>query len=320
MSGTRGAPLHVMAGILRDTQGKVLLAQRPAGKHLAGFWEFPGGKLEPGEQLLLALMRELREELGVLVEPQDAVPLIRIPWHYGERGLLLDAWQFTRWQGTPAALEGQALQWQWPWDVDLDTLAPADRPILQALRLPVSYAITPADVPPEQVEAWHTRVVLAIEQGSRLIQLRFPRWSVEQVRGLAARLQPLARRHRAQLLLNGDIEGARQLGDGIGVHLKSVQLDELSVRPLPRSQPIGASCHDAAQLSLSVHLADFATLSPVAPTASHPDAPALGWAGFHALAAAAALPVYALGGLAPAAADEARRHGAQGVAGIRAFW
>lgn len=320
MGDARGAPLHVMAGVLCDAQGRVLLAQRPAGRHLAGFWEFPGGKLEPGEPPSLALVRELREELGVLIEPQDGVLLIRIPWRYGERGLLLDAWQFTRWQGTPEPLEGQALQWQWPWDVDLDALAPADRPILQALRLPAAYAITPADVPPEHVEAWHARVVQAIEQGFRLIQLRLPRWSVEQVRELAGRLQPLARRHRAQLLLNGDIEGARRLGAGIGVHLKSAQLDELSERPLPRSQLIGVSCHDATQLSVSVHLADFATLSPVAPTASHPDVPALGWAGFHALAEAAALPVYALGGLAPAAAAEARQHGAQGVAGIGAFW
>ncbi|MFK2892710.1 Nudix family hydrolase [Dyella flagellata] len=309
-----------MAGVLRDAQGRVLLAQRPAGKHLAGFWEFPGGKLEPGEPPQPALVRELNEELGVLVEPQDGVPLIRIPWHYGDRGLLLDAWQFTRWRGTPMPLEGQALNWQMPWEVDLTTLAPADRPILQALRLPSVYAITPADVSPCDADAWHAHIADAIERGARLIQLRFPLWPAEQVRDLAERLQPLALQHRARLLLNGDIEGARRLGPGVGVHLKAAQLDALTDRPLPWSQLIGASCHDAAQLSLSVHLADFATLSPVAPTASHPDAPALGWPRFQGLAEPAALPVYALGGMAPTLAEQARRHGAQGVAGIGSFW
>jgi len=315
-----GAMLHVMAGVLRDMQGRVLLAQRPPGKHLEGRWEFPGGKLESGESPQLALVRELREELDVQIQPQDGTPLIRIPWRYGERGLLLDAWVFTRWQGTPQSLEGQALQWQMPCDIDLATLAPADRPILQALRLPPLYAITPADVTPDQADAWHAKVTAAIEHGTRLIQLRLPLWSSEQVRALAARLQASVVQHGAHLLLNGDIEGARRLGQGIGVHLKAAQLDELMERPLPWSQLIGASGHDASQLTKAARLADFATLSPVAPTASHPHAAALGWPHFHALAESAALPVYALGGMTPAHVDEARSHGGQGVAGIGAFW
>lgn len=309
-----------MAGVLRDAQGAVLLAQRPEGKHLAGFWEFPGGKLEPDETPQRALVRELHEELGIHVEPGEGTPLIRIPWRYGERGLLLDAWQFERWQGTPASIEGQALQWVAPSDVDPATLAPADRPILQALRLPSVYAITPAEVPPDQVETWQVRVMAAIEQGVRLIQLRFPLWSTEHVRDLAARLQSHALRHRACLMLNGDIEGALRLGAGIGVQLKAAQVQSLAERPLPWAQAVGASCHDDAQLSKSVNLADFAVLSPVAATASHPDAAPLGWPRFQAMTEAAALPVYALGGMTPAHMNEARRCGAQGVAGIRAFW
>ena len=320
MNNIAGAMLHVMAGVLRDAQGRVLLAQRPPGKHLAGMWEFPGGKLEPGESPELALVRELREELAIEIRPQDGTPLIRIPWRYGERGLLLDAWLFTRWQGVPQSLEGQALQWRMPGEVELATLAPADRPILQALRLPSVYAITPADVMPDQADAWHAKVTAALEHGARLVQLRLPEWSREQVRALAARLQASAAQHGAHLLLNGDIEGARRLGPSVGVHLQSAQLDELAERPLPWSQLIGASGHDAAQLAKAVQLADFATLSPVAPTSSHPQAAALGWSQFHALAESAALPVYALGGMSHAQAGVARSHGAQGVAGIGAFW
>ena len=124
--------MHVMAGVLLDDTGRVLLAQRPAGKHLAGFWEFPGGKLEAGETPLAALARELREELGI--DLQHAEPLIRVPWRYDERELLLDAWRVSSWRGEPCSLEAQPLQWLLPASVDPMLLAPADRVILAGLR------------------------------------------------------------------------------------------------------------------------------------------------------------------------------------------
>jgi len=127
------AVMHVMAGVLCDAHGRVLLAQRPAGKHLAGLWEFPGGKREPGESPRATLLRELREELGI--ELQRAQPLLQVPWQYGERRLLLDAWLVDQWQGTPQSLEGQALQWLAPAGVDAAMLTPADRPILRTLQL-----------------------------------------------------------------------------------------------------------------------------------------------------------------------------------------
>jgi ADP-ribose pyrophosphatase len=110
----------------------VLLALRPAGKHLAGMWEFPGGKLEPGEKPLEALARELREELGIELDPGHAVPLIQVPWQYGELSLLLDAWVIRRWRGEPQSLEGQPLQWLAPDRIDPRIITPADGPILQA--------------------------------------------------------------------------------------------------------------------------------------------------------------------------------------------
>ena len=308
-----------MAGILRDANGRVLLAQRPPGKHLAGMWEFPGGKVEPGESPWHALVRELREELGVDVEAGK--PLIRIPWRYEKGELSLDAWLVERWEGEPASLEGQALQWALPHDVDLSILAPADRPILQALRLPPRYAITPADVPQADWDIWRERVAIDVAQGTRLIQLRLPLWSRQAVRELAAALRPLARSHGAWIMLNEDIDGAGQLGGGVGVHLKSTQLHACTERPLPLHQLIGASCHDASELALASALSlDFATLSPVMATASHPGAQGIGWEHFEVLAMSASLPVFALGGVSPADLDRACRCGAQGVAGIRGFW
>ena len=309
--------MHVVAAALIDADGRLLLAQRPPGKHLAGAWEFPGGKLEAGETPLAALARELDEELGVAVE--QATPLIRIPWRYNHHELLLDAWRVTRWRGEPRSLEGQALRWQLPGDVDPAQLAPADRPVLQALRLPARYPITPADVPLAQRDLWRERLAAAIARGERMLQLRLPLWPRAAVRELAADLLPLAGRHGAQLLLNEDIDGALALG--IGVHLKAAQLATLAERPLSRRQLIGASCHDAEELARAAASgADFATLSPVATTASHPDSAPLGWSAFHVLAEASALPVYALGGMEPVMSQEARAAGAQGVAGIGGFW
>ncbi len=123
--------MHVMAGVLRDDDGRVLLAQRPAGKHLAGMWEFPGGKIEPGETPAAALTRELEEEIGVLV--RRATPLIQARHEATGHALLLDAWVVEQWQGEPRSLEGQALQWLLPTQIDPAILTPADGPILQAL-------------------------------------------------------------------------------------------------------------------------------------------------------------------------------------------
>jgi 8-oxo-dGTP diphosphatase len=134
-------------------------------------------------------------------------------------------------------------------------------------------------------------------------------------------LQPRAVESAALLLLNGDIDGALDLGSGIGVHLTSKQLMQLDDRPLPWNQIVGSSCHNASQLRHAAHIsADFAMLSPVEATASHPGAPTLGWPQFQNLAEGAALPVYALGGMTPAMIHKARENSAQGVAGIGAFW
>ncbi|UGB38972.1 (deoxy)nucleoside triphosphate pyrophosphohydrolase [Frateuria soli] len=126
--------MHVVAGVLIDPAGRVLLAQRPPGKHLAGMWEFPGGKLDLGESPLHGLLRELREELDIAVDLASAAPLVQVPWNYGERALLLDAWRLIAWQGTPRSVEGQALRWILPRNVDPETLAPADRVILRSVQ------------------------------------------------------------------------------------------------------------------------------------------------------------------------------------------
>ena len=130
----RPAEIHVVAGAIADADGRVLIAQRPRGRHMAGRWEFPGGKLAVGEEPLQGLKRELAEELGVSV--RAARPLIRLRHDYPDRRVLLDVWQVTDYEGEPQALDAQALAWVKPDDLPRHDLLEADRAIVTALRLP----------------------------------------------------------------------------------------------------------------------------------------------------------------------------------------
>jgi mutator protein MutT len=126
--------IHVVAGAIADADGRVLIAQRPRGRHMAGRWEFPGGKLTAGEDPYVGLQRELSEELGVTV--RAARPLIRLRHQYPDRRVLLDVWQVTAFDGEPQALESQALAWAKPDELPQHDLIEADRAIVTALRLP----------------------------------------------------------------------------------------------------------------------------------------------------------------------------------------
>jgi mutator protein MutT len=126
--------VHVVAAAVTDAGGRVLIAQRPPGKHLAGGWEFPGGKVEPGEMREAGLARELQEELGITISTPR--PLIRVRHTYPTRDVLLDMWVVMRYQGEPRGLDGQALRWCALDDLHAADLLPADKPIVGALRLP----------------------------------------------------------------------------------------------------------------------------------------------------------------------------------------
>lgn len=117
-----------------DERGRVLIAQRLPGKHLAGFWEFPGGKLESGEPRAAGLARELREELGI--EIRDPRPLKRVRHTYPHGEVLIDMWVVSRFVGKPTGMDGQALKWCGRDELNSVALLPADRPIVRALRLP----------------------------------------------------------------------------------------------------------------------------------------------------------------------------------------
>ena len=307
--------VEVVAAAITDPRGRVLLARRAVGRDLAGLWEFPGGKVEPGETPEQALVRELREELGIEVRP--GAPLIAVPQAYPTKRLRLDVRLVSAWNGVPKGHEGQALAW-----VPLHRLAsyampPADIPVVAALTQPDRYLVTPA---PTSEGEWLAGIQRAVAAGIRRLHLRLPHdFPAEHRENLLRQAVTLAHAAGAEPFIGGDVELAR--ATGAGVHLRAAQLAGLHERPLPRTLPVAASCHDEAELHHAQRLGcDFAVLGPVQPTPTHPEAPGLGWTRFAALRETVSLPIYAIGGLAPADIPTARRHGAQGIAAIRSLW
>lgn len=305
-----------MAGVLQDDLGRVLVTRRPDHVHQGGLWEFPGGKLEPDETPEQGLARELDEELGIRVI--SSRPLIRIHHHYGDRHVLLEVRRVDAYSGRPGGREGQPLDWWHPEAMDPGQFPAADRPIIMALRLPQRMLITGPD--PRRPEVFLQRLKQALASGIGLVQLRAHELDDRAYRDLAARAHALCTAVGARLLLNRD-PAAIEDTPRHGLHLSAGQLRASPQRPGQSGELVGASCHDAAELTQAVAIGlDYALLSPVKATASHPGAPPLGWSGFSVLVDPIPLPVYALGGLSAADLAEATRHGAQGIAGIRGFW
>ncbi|QLF92574.1 Nudix family hydrolase [Pseudomonas sp. ABC1] len=308
--------IHVAAAVIRSDDGRILIAKRPLDKHQGGLWEFPGGKVEAGEAVEVALARELLEELGIRVT--QARPLIQVRHSYPDKQVLLDVWEVSAFEGEAHGAEGQPLAWVQARDLSDYEFPAANQPIIAAARLPDRYLITPEGLEPQ---ALLKGLQAALDSGIRLVQLRAPAMFDAQYRDMAVDAVGLCA-GRAQLMLKGPREW---LGDfpSAGWHLTARQLREYAAngRPFPAQRWLAASCHDAEELALATAMGvDFVTLSPVQPTDSHPGAPALGWAQSRALLEGFNHPAYLLGGLGAGDLVQALQAGAQGVAAIRGFW
>jgi 8-oxo-dGTP diphosphatase len=306
--------VDVVAAVIQQPDGQFLLACRPEGKPYAGYWEFPGGKVERGETLHHALERELHEELGIGVE--HAWPWLVRHFDYEHASVKLHFFRVVRWHGEPHGKEGQRLSWQKPGAVAVAPLLPANGPILEALALPHHYAITQVAALGEQ--AFMDRLEAALGKGLRLIQLR------ERNPDRAAQLRiaegVISRAHAqgAKVVVNSAMAaGCIAMADG--VHLTAAHLMQTEARPAHGL--CGASCHNADELAHAVALGlDYVLLGAVLPTTSHPGEAGLGWERFAELMRDCPLPVYALGGMQAEHLETAWRHGAHGIAMLRASW
>ena len=309
------AVVHVAVGILADGD-KVFITRRSPDRHQGGKWEFPGGKLESQEDVLSGLRRELQEELGVDV--QQARPFMQIHHAYPDKEVLLDVWSIMAYGGIPHGREGQEARWVSRQDLPQFEFPEADKPILRRLWLSPLYLIS--DVSRYGKTGFLIRLERALKAGARMVQLREPDMPPVEYRAYAKELANLCHQHDAILLLNAPPEWVPDC-DADGVHLNSRRLMEFSSRPLDPGFWVAASCHNAGELDQAIHLnADFAVLSPVARTRSHPDATLLGWGNFQKLCRDVNLPVYALGGMGPRDMPQARAAGAEGLAMISGIW
>jgi 8-oxo-dGTP diphosphatase len=299
--------IEVVAAVIERADGAFLLAQRPTGKVYAGYWEFPGGKVEPGEPAAQALARELHEELGIDV--RTAYPWISRVHVYEHGTVMLNFYRVVDWRGEPHARESQAFVWQRPGEPVVEPMLPANGPVLASLALPLEYAIT--DAHGLGLAGQLERVEARLKQGLRLIQVRDKgNWERNQ---LIYVIRSMAAQYGARVLVNGGPAAD-------GVHFSAEQLMTLRARP----KDVGlaaASCHTVQELGHAMAIGlDFAVLGPVKATATHPGAELLGWDGFRRIAAGASIPVYAIGGLRPGDLDQARAAGAHGLAMIRGAW
>lgn len=312
------AVVEVAAAVMLRADGReFLLAQRPEGKVYAGYWEFPGGKVEPGESVRQALIRELQEELGITVTACS--PWLTRVFTYPHATVRLNFWRVTAWDGEigiTAPLEHSAVEWQRIGQpASVSPILPANDPILKALALPTTMAITNAEA--EGTERQLERLEEALLAGLRLIQVRDKGWPAAQRLWFAEAVTRLARSHGALVVINDDADIARRVGAN-GLHLSATRLARLAERP--DFTWVGASCHTAEEIRQAGEIGlDYALLSPVLPTPTHPEASGLGWAEFGRLAAGNALPVFALGGMRPAMLNEAQAHGAHGIALMRGW-
>ena len=299
--------LEVAAAVIQRADGAFLLARRPAGKVYAGYWEFPGGKVEEGEAPERALARELHEEIGI--DACTAYPWLTRVFAYPHATVRLNFFRVTAWKGEPHPKEEQAIAWQHVGAPVAEPMLPANAPVLAALALPHEYAITDAEGC--GVDAMLSCIRARLAQGLKLIQVRDR--GLPQREAFIEAVVRLAHRHGARAL----VSGGAAIGDG--VHYTAAELMELKERP---GQGLaGASCHNTAELAQAMALElDFAVLGPVKPTPSHPGARPLGWEGFARIARGASIPVYAIGGMQRSDLEVAWRAGAHGVAMISGAW
>lgn len=307
-------PVDVAAGVLIRPDGKFLLASRPAGKPYASYWEFPGGKVEPGESLAAALTRELHEELGIDIG--TPYPWVVRVFDYPHALVRLHFFRVFDWRGDLRAREHQNFGFFSIGDLPDGPLLPATLPVLRWLALAPIYAISAA----VQLggETFLRCLDGALSRGLKLLQFREPGLDDADAEALFDQVRVLTRAAGATLLVNSRHPQALWR-KAEGVHLTSADLAALRQRP--ELEWVGASVHSAAEIEHAAQLQlDFVTAGPVRNTATHPDYQPLGWKAFAQMIAATSVPVYSLGGMRVSDLRTAFSHGAHGIASLSAVW
>jgi len=284
-------PQKIVAGVVRNrNDGRILLSLRPARAQQGRTWEFPGGKVRPGESSRQALCRELSEEINICV--RHAHRLVAVDHDYPDRKITLELWVVDDWNGRLHAREGQVIEWVPAGELSSRRMPEANRAFIRLVSLPPLYLITPDRK--------------SYDDGFLSLAER--------------ELAKLCNSYSGELLYNGTPEQAMQAG-AHGVHLNSTLLMQYRARPLSPEYRVASSCHNRREIDEARRInADFCVLAPVHETGTHPGLKGMGWRQFSSLSASSPIPVYALGGIRPQELAVARLNGAHGVAMISAIW
>ena len=311
--------LQVAVGVVRNTDGQVLISLRDESLHQGGLWEFPGGKIESGESAEEALARELKEELAITVIA--ATPLITVKHQYPDLAVQLNVFLVEHFSGDAKSCEGQPFKWVNTGELANHAFPTANRPIITAAQLPPYYAILD-DVDESQLLTNLHKILI---RGIKLIQLRLKTLHTDAIKNFIEQAYPLCKQQGASLLINSAVKNAEDFAVD-GIHLTSRHLMSIIKRPAfpsgtsEKAHWVAASCHNLLELQHAQKIGvDFAVLAPVLATKTHPETEPLGWEQFAKLVSKTNLPVYALGGLSESSLDMTRQAGGQGVAAIRAF-
>ena len=331
--------VHVAVAVIVNDKGEACISLRHQHAHQGGLWEFPGGKVEPGETVEKALTREIKEELGLDI--LSSRPLMRVKHDYGDKSVCLHVQKISGFRGTAVGLEGQEVKWVPTGDLKDFDFPAANQAIIKSLLLPHQYMITGIF---EGVDDFSLRLENALNTGIKLVQLRLKNGLEDGITDIesgddGSRLyriieeaSALCASHQARLMLNLGKESKRLLGiadiydldiafDGVHLDSRTLMSTESVFTLKQQAKLVSASCHNAEELKMAEKLGlDFAVLSPVKKTSSHPQTEALGWEQFEQFTDQLSIPVYALGGLNQGDLEEAWRRGAQGVAAISGFW
>ena len=303
-------------GILKDSDGKYLLGKRLDSQSWAGWWEFPGGKLESNENPSEALKREIYEELGVAINKYRQWTTRRVI----EKNKITILYFFiiTSWTGMVEGIEGQKLQW-----VDFKTynatkVLPPNQVIHHALKndLPDIYAIT--NFQEISSDNFFQALKRQVDDGLRLIQIREKNLTATELEDLITRIKITLKHTNVRIIINSSI-GLAYKYQLDGVHLNSKQLNELKY--FPKDLLVGVSCHSAKDLEVAEEKnADFAVLGSVKETLTHPNLEPIGWKKFNKLVDNSNIPIYSIGGMTNNDIPSSFDFGAIGIASQRAIW
>ena len=304
--------IKAVVGVLRNEKQQILIAKRQPHQFMGGFWELPGGKIEEHESDQEAIIRELKEELGVIVTELSIHQTM--VYQYTDRIIELGIYNINQYQQVPTGVEGQEIAWSNIDNLQNFNLLPTMTAFINSITLPNKYWITPSSN--HQSDEWMIKFDEKMTQDISLVQLRA---KADLPTDFVENLYKKCKQNHVKLLLN-TVNKTFDETHCDGWHLTTGEMLKLTKKPCADDKLLGASTHNLEEALTAQKLgADFVVISPVQATQTHPDTVPIGWEAAQEVVNKLNIPVYFLGGMTLNDLDKTLEIGAQGIAGVSAF-